>query len=303
MMSSFLKSFYKEPLVHFLLLSGFLFFLYDFNISEEEKQGANEIIVNNSEIMKYVQYRQRAFNSEAAKFRLEKLNEQEFQKLIDNYVREEALYREAITLGLDKEDYIIKQRMIQKVEYLLKGFIETDLEITEEELEEYFRSNTDRYQESGRISFFHIYFNNNEQSLNEVHERATEMLGQIKVKKLLPAQTFGRGDRFLYFKNYIDKNPAFISSHFGEDFSADIFGIDKLEIWQGPLSSEHGEHIVWIRAKHKQRSPALSEIRDKVREDLRTEKISIVLDKKIQGIVQKYKITQSFNVQGRQGVK
>lgn len=282
-------------MLHFFFISGLLFFLYDADKTQNNNDGSNNIIVSEAELVKYIQYRKRAFNSQtAAGYDLGKLNEDELQNLIDSYIREQVLYREAISLGLNQDDYIIKQRLIQKIEFLLKGFIETELSITQNEIEHYYNSHAYKYSEPDKISFFHIYFSHHEKSQLETLERVTNVWQQGRNNHLSPAQLSEKGDRFIYFKNYVGKTREYIASHFGATFSEKVFQLEELNIWNEPLRSEHGEHIVWISDRQTEKLSPLEEVYDSVLEDVRAEFVLSTVNKRIDNINQKYTIQQPY---------
>ncbi len=293
--NTILKFLYKEPLLHFLLISALLFFLYNINKSQNNNLDTDNIVVSEVELVKYIQYRKRAFKPQASGSELEKLDKYELQNLIDNYIREQVLYREAISLGLDQEDYIIKQRLIQKIEFLLKGFVETELTVTQDDVEKHYRLHQQKYTIPARISFSHIYFNNQDRTQIETLEHVTIVLQQLRDNQLFPAQVRDRGDRFIYFKNYADKSHAFVASHFGEAFSDKVFQLKETDIWSGPLRSDHGEHIVWVNKKQSERLSSLEEVYDRVEDNVRVELVDAAVEKKIQEIIQKYTIVQSYS--------
>ena len=83
-------------------------------------------------------------------------NDQDLQGIINQLVEEEILYREALSLGLDKDDIIIKRRLAQKI-----GFLKQEEQSnfpTESELKEYFESKEADYYMDRRLSFIHLYF-------------------------------------------------------------------------------------------------------------------------------------------------
>ena len=73
------------------------------------------------------------------------LSGEELERLVDDYVREDALHREAIALGVDKNDYIIKRRMIQSIEFITDGFVTAAVEISDDDVEAYLEANRDDY--------------------------------------------------------------------------------------------------------------------------------------------------------------
>jgi hypothetical protein len=111
-----LKKFLREPLVHFLAIGIGLFVLFDLVAPEESNLDSKTIVVDRDALLTFVQFRSKAFNPEVAAARLDALGDAELSMLIDDYVREEALHREALALGMDQNDYVIKQRLIQSLD-------------------------------------------------------------------------------------------------------------------------------------------------------------------------------------------
>ena len=102
----------KEPLVHFLAVGLGLFVLFEFVGGDDAAYDSKVINVDRDALLTFVQYRLRAFEPRIAAERLDGMSDEELDRLIGDYVREEALHREALALGMDKNDYIIKRRMI-----------------------------------------------------------------------------------------------------------------------------------------------------------------------------------------------
>ena len=111
---------FKEPLLHFLLAGVALFVVYK-QINPEEELGDKTIAVNKDSLMTFIQYRTKSFQPELANKRWQAMDELERQRLVDEYIREEVLYREALSLGLEQDDYIIKRRLVQKLDFTLQA--------------------------------------------------------------------------------------------------------------------------------------------------------------------------------------
>ena len=117
----------KQPLVHFLLGGFGLFILY--NAVTPEKEDYKTIVVDKDALLNHLQFNSKAFNNDVFEQRLAQMTDDELQQTIDAYVREEVLYREAMAMGLDQEDYIIKRRMVQKVEFMTEGITDALVEV------------------------------------------------------------------------------------------------------------------------------------------------------------------------------
>ncbi len=83
---------------------------------------------------------------------------QELEGLIEDHIKEEILYREAIAMGLDRDDTIIRRRLRQKMEFLAEDIAAQD-EPAEEELELFLEQNADRFRIDATVSFTHVYLN------------------------------------------------------------------------------------------------------------------------------------------------
>lgn len=126
-----MKSIHKEPLLHFLMLAIGLFFLHSAVSHNDDNDDLKRIVVNQDALLSFIQYRTKSFEPVTAQKQLESLSDEALERLVADYVREEALYREARSLGLDRDDYVIKRRQIQKINYIARGFAESTGEVTE----------------------------------------------------------------------------------------------------------------------------------------------------------------------------
>jgi len=102
----------KEPLLHFLLIGAGLFFLFAQLNNGEEVSNTEQIIINKSKI--------EVLSSIFMKENSTAPTDKEIQELLKNNIREEVLSREAIALGLDKDDRVIRHRLAQKMQYLFE---------------------------------------------------------------------------------------------------------------------------------------------------------------------------------------
>jgi hypothetical protein len=140
-----MKKILKDPLVHFLVLGLGLFVLFDLVASDDAAYDSKVIDVDRDALLTFVQYRSRAFQPQAAAARLDSMSEEELERLISDYVREEALHREAKALGVDKNDYIIKRRMIQSIEFITDGFVTAAVDVSDDDIAAHYEANRENY--------------------------------------------------------------------------------------------------------------------------------------------------------------
>ena len=188
-----LLKFLKDPLAHFLALGLGLFLLYAaVNPDGYRADDPKRIVVDRDGLLTFVQYRTKTFQPKLASARLDAMSGEKLKRLIDDYVREEALHREAKALGLGQNDYIIKRRMIQKIDFITQGFADAVIKVSEDELKAWYEANKERYREPAFITFTHVFFNAESRTpaeakalaeaklpkLVSVHRQSVELLGE-----------------------------------------------------------------------------------------------------------------------------
>lgn len=271
---SLLSKLVREPLLHFLVIGACLFALFYQVADPVDIAEPNLIVVNRADVDRLSSQFQRQWKRPPT--------EQELKGLIDAFVREEVLYREALALGLDKDDVIIRRRLGQKLEFLFKDLAEQS-EPDDAELERFLTDNPERYTIPGRSSFSHVYFNRDKRGASakddalEALARLNGATGAMDLAEL--------GDRFLYQYRFDDQSPAQIARVFGSDFSERLNAVE-IGGWQGPIESGYGLHLVRVTARSDARQPELDEIRDKVTWDViaeRRQEIDAAFYKELKG--------------------
>ena len=192
--------------------------------------------------------------------KLEVMSTEERSALTEDFIRAEVLVREARRMGLGEGDFIIRQRLIQKLEFLA----DTQADIpkkAEALLSDWYETHKENYRLPAEISFTHIYF------VPEAREKAQEVLSALNGENVLAIAE--QGDRFIYHKSYQRKSQEDIAAHFGENFASSVFGLASGFDWQGPLASRHGFHLVRVVNKTDSKIPKLAEVREKALFDLK----------------------------------
>ena len=147
----------KEPLFQFLLIAFVLLLAERLILGNSYNDDQYRIYVDDQVLQQYLQIRAKAFNQSEAKNALSKLSEDMRQQLVDDYIRDEVLFREALALNLDNNDQLIRRRLIQKMEYLSQGFYDDIPVPTEADLRQYYQKNPEIYRQPAEITFTHIF--------------------------------------------------------------------------------------------------------------------------------------------------
>ena len=289
---------FKEPLVHFLALGLGLFVIFDLVASDDATFDSKIINVDRDALLTFVQYRSRAFEPSMAAERLDGMTEDELERMISDYVREEALHREALALGMDKNDYIIKRRMIQSIEFITDGFVTAAVEISDADVEAYFEANREDYYIDSFVTFTHVFFDAERHGRDEAITLATAKLAELNSQQVAFTDAPRHGDRFPFFVNYVERGPEFVVSHFGMPMAQGIFAVEPSDsTWHGPFESEYGAHLVMLTRKAEGRYPELAEVEPSVRDNAEREAIAAQKDKAIQAIVDTYEVRRIFEQQ------
>ena len=208
----------------------------------------------------------------------------EIVRIINNLVEEEILYREALNLGLDQDDKIIKRRLAQKISFLKQeSIVDTP---SNNELLDYFNDNKDKYFIEPTFTFTHYYFSNE----NDALERSNEAINQI------PKNLDISSDPFFLGKNFVDVSLKSIKSDFGENF-ATYFNSFKINEWSDPVESAYGYHIILVINSNDGYYPEITMVLKQVEIDLLQSKRDKAVSEYLDNIKSEYKIYINPNLQ------
>ncbi len=248
------KGLLREPLFHFLILGAALFGTYALMERGQGSGAAGEDIIVTSGTIEHLA------NSFGRVWQRPPTTE-ELKGIIDDYVKEEILSREAIKLGLDKADTIIRRRLRQKMEFLAED-LATTAEPTDAELEAYLRGHPDAFREAPRFTFTHVYLSNDRGE--QIEADAAALLATLRETSCDPTEL---GDMFLGPRAFTDESWESVASQFGSEFPRQL---DALAIgeWAGPIRSGYGAHLVLVAAHSEGRLLPLEAARDQVKREL-----------------------------------
>ena len=282
----------KEPLLHFLVVGFLLFVVFEFVSGGEKSDGLNRIVVDRDRLLTFMQYRSKISEADRAKDLLDNLPVEKLQALIDDYVRVEALYREAKALNLDKnDDYFSRQRLIRQLEFINEGFVSANITLSEADLQRYLDTHEDRYYVAPKITFTHVFFSTEKRGEEKSQALALAKLNELNGSQVPFHEAVSHGDRFVYHRNYVNKAAAEIASHFGLSLQENLFAQDVNEhIWRGPFRSFYGFHLVMVTRLTAGYVPPLTEVRQRVEQDAIQARLKMELGRINKSIVDAYEV-------------
>lgn len=275
----------REPLLLFAII-GAVLFTADHLISSPASASENPqlITVDREALLRFLQYRSKVFSEEGAGRSLDAMPAEQKEELIDSFVREEALYREAVSWGLDQQDYVIRRRLVQSLEFALAGEGEAAEHVADEAtLRRFYRENTHLYALSPTVSFRHAFF----RAGPEAAGRARSALAEIEAERTDPATL---GDRFLYGPSFAGESLETVGRDFGKAFADALAASREKQGWIGPIRSDHGLHLVEIVRSDAGGLPPFEAVRDKVAVDHAEAVRRESQEKAVEGIVGQYRI-------------
>ena len=272
-----LKTIVKEPLLQFLIIGVVVFSLVSV-MSESNEPDNLTINVSPAQIERW----KAVFEQQ----RLRPPTETEVTELIDDHIREEILYREAIAMGLEKDDTVVRRRMVHKIRFVTEGLF-TFEEPEEEKLTHYIEEHAARYRIPDQITFSQVYFNVSK-------ENATKAAATLKTLNSMDTFTKEQlkelGDPIFVDSKFQDVSIKEVSKTFGIAFSEGINNLTTGE-WHGPLQSGLGLHLVKVDKVTEMPLPQASEIKDRVLADYKQEQFKKLNESFYEDLKSRYEIT------------
>ena len=275
-----MKRILKEPLLHFLLLGVAIFVAYGFvSNSTGGRSEPGKIVITQGQIEHLATAFARTWQRSPSA--------EELEGLVRDRVREEIYCREAMALGLDKDDTIIRRRLRQKMEFVYDD-IATQVEPTEAELNAYLQAHRGAFRLEPRFTFRQVYLNPEKHGEN-VSRDAAQLLAQLK-----PAgeesDASALGDSFLLERTFAAVPGSEVAKQFGEKFAAELAKLPPGQ-WQGPIESGYGVHLVLVSERTEGRLPMLAEVRGAVRREWDKSRRLEMNEKFYQELLKRYTVT------------
>ena len=265
----------RLPLVQFLILGLILFGLYTV-FGEKRETESKEIVISTQQV--------ELLASMWAKQWRRPPTPQELDGLIQSFIREEVLYREALAMGLDRDDTVVRRRLAQKIEFLAQD-LATQGEPGDAELRTFYEENAEDFEVPAAITFTHVYLN-----LDTRGEAAFDDADQTLTALRSGADPAQQGDRFMLQSHYADLTLRGVARNFGNRFAEAVFELEAGN-WEGPIQSGYGLHLVRVEGREEAFLPPFEEVRPRVRDEFMSNRRSEVDELFYERLRESYTIT------------
>jgi parvulin-like peptidyl-prolyl isomerase len=274
-----MKKILKSPLIYFFVLGFVVFGLHSFlNRKMQDDKDPFTVEVTSADI-EWIR------SSWEARMKRQPM-QKELQGLINRYIRDEILYREALAMDLDDRDLVIQRRLVQKLTFVFEDLAET-IEPTDEELKKYMQKNQERYRIPEMMSFTQVYFNPSKRK--DAMKEAKTVLARLKPAERGPEEAISLGDTIMIDSSFRQESPNEVARVLGREFADELFSIDE-KGWQGPIISTFGIHLVYISDRIASRMPEFENIRKNVQYDFMYHRKKEVIDGAYNAVKSRYTI-------------
>ena len=239
-----IKKVLREPLLHFLLIGAALFVIYE-QTREPGSEAPNRIVMSSGQVAQLAANFERTWMRPAT--------EVELTGLIESYVRDEVFYREALAMGLDQSDPVVRQRMRSKLEFILEDL--SSAEVSDEVLLAYLQEHPDKFRSPLQISFQQVYMSTDGRT--DLVAEANTILAKLNEG----AAPESLGDPTLVPHAFTLATQSEIERSLGKSFGVEVVELLPSDNWVGPLFSAYGGHLLRVSERVDARLPELSEIR------------------------------------------
>ncbi len=248
----------REPLVQFLLAGIAIFAIYEL-VGSQSEPTRDRIVVTDGRVQQLALVFAKTWQRPPSP--------QEMRGLIDAFVKEEIYYREAIKLGLDRDDTLIRRRMQQKMEFLSEPS-DDRLTASDAALQSFYDANQADFLIEPKVEFQQILIDPEEDG-EPAEVRAEQLLEQLRDSSQdIDASELGDATLLPYATRL--SSLTSIGNGFGEDFAKKLATL-PVDEWTGPIKSPFGLHLVHITDRREERLPPLNEVRKAVVQKWRTQ--------------------------------
>jgi hypothetical protein len=269
--------FLREPLVHFLALGAVVFLLFNLNARGHVPQHGR-IVVHSGKVEQLVIGFSRTWHRPPS--------QHELDGLVEDSIREEVLYREALAMGLDKDDTIVRRRMRQKLEFLTDE-VSAVAPPSDQELQAWLDRHPDKFRVEPTIAFSQIYFNSSRRGENAAAAASNALAQMSGADKKTAALELG--DATMLPQELPLSRLDEVASVFGDGFAQRLTEMEPRR-WSGPVQSAYGWHLVYVSERVEDRRRPLAEVREAVQREWLAARRKEVIDATYNKLRERYVI-------------
>jgi peptidyl-prolyl cis-trans isomerase C len=222
--------------------------------------------------------------------------QEEMDGLVQAQIREAALYREAVAMGLDKGDPVIRRVLVQKLEGMARDLVELSLSPTDQDLETHLAENQERYRPAAVVTFTQVFIDPDKRG-DQTLDDAAEILAQLQALDHPAEDAEKFGDAFMLQSYYPEKDEGRIGSLFGREFARQVFELEE-GVWHGPVLSGYGTHLVYVLHRQAYPVPPLAEVKEQVMQDWVDENREAITQKYFAELLARYEVIIENQLQG-----
>jgi hypothetical protein len=273
-----LKTLVREPLLHFLVLGAVLFVAYGL-VSRRANDEPGRIQITQTQIAAMADGFTRTWRRPPLR--------EELDGLIRDRIREEVSYREAMALGLDKDDTIIRRRLRQKLEFISEDIVAPE-QPGEADLNAYLLAHPEQFRVAQTFTFKQIYLDPARHGDNLARDSA-QLIERLQ-RAGDGADISAFGDPWMLEQRFTAERDSEVAKQFGSEFAARLAEL-PVGKWQGPIKSGLGVHLVLLDERMQARVPALAEVRDAVVREWTNTRRAEANEKFFQELLKRYTVT------------
>ena len=277
-MSAGLPRILKEPLIQFLLIGACIYGAYGLFGTPAEVNSETEIVVSADRINGFVAQWKSRWSRPPSRAELD--------GVINQYVREEILYRQAKSMGLAEDDPVTRRRMAQKLEFMTSDLARV-IEPAEGELETYLQDKLEQFRGADQVTFLQVFFDPDKRG-ETTFEDANAALRDLQAAGV-PDSKLQAGDSAMLQSYYQAASPLEISKQLGQGFTASLLKL-AAGSWHGPILSGYGVHLTYIYERKHAPVPMLSDVETEVFEAWQAQRLEEFNELFYEGLKERHQI-------------
>ncbi len=279
-------SWFREPLVQLLLAGIALFGLYHFSGAGKQlrsQEPQSSIVLSAAGVRALAQEWENTMGAAPTDAQL--------RGQIEQHLHTELLYREALSLGLDVDDLVVKRRMAQKMQFLLEYTTPAEAP-GGDDIRAYYEQHQAAYMRPARVDFSHVFVSRDKYQAS-TGDRAVQLSDQVGDWRPQPGQPVEYGDEFFSGQHFAGRTEAQIARMFDPALAAVLFALPAGQ-WSGPHESVFGAHLLWVHQQHPAAPLPLAQVSEKISAQIQRERQARATEASMNQLRQRYRIEVDY---------